>query len=93
MNVNFKKTELARAKAAYQIVFGQQIPFTVYETHDPAELTRRIDKAIRDMKPLDEFSRVKWGLEPRDARSKHIPLSVRALTRWRYMKEHRCFWS
>ena len=88
MKLNIRPAKLARVKAAYQIVFGYRIPYTVYETHESGELAKRLDKAIRDMKPLDEFKPPEFIYPKKGIRTELLPLSIRALTRWRYMQQH-----
>ena len=88
MRLNLKSANLARVKAAYQIVFGHPISYTVYQTHEPRELANRLDKAIRDMKPLDEFKPRNDVHSHKGIRPEPLPLSVRALARWQYMRRH-----
>ncbi len=88
MRLNFQSAELARVKAAYQIVFGHPIPHTVYYTHEPGELAKRLDRAIRDMKPLDEFKPPKSPYPRKYVAAAPLPLSIRALIRWRHMQRH-----
>lgn len=88
MRLNLKSAKLARVKAAYQIVFGHLISYTVYQTHEPDELANRLDKAIRDMKPLDEFKPHNDLYPHKEVRPEPLPLSIRALARWQYMRRH-----
>ena len=74
--------------AAYRIVFGYPIPCTVYQTHEPAELAARLDKAIRDMKSLDEFKSYELIYSREKTHPEPLPLSIRALARWQYMQRH-----
>ena len=88
MTLDSRSAELARVKAAYQIVFGHPIPHTVYHTHEPGQLAKRLDRAIRDMKPLDEFKPPRLAYPNQHAGPAPLPLSIRALIRWRHMQRH-----
>jgi len=68
MRLNLKSAQLARIKAAYRIVFGHPVPYTAYQTLEPVELAVRLDKAIRDMRALDEFNPHELVYPNRDSR-------------------------
>jgi len=88
MRLNLKSAELARVKAAYRLIFGHPIPYTAYQSHDPAKLAIRLDKAIREMRPLDEFKQHELIYPNQEPRPEPLPLSVRALVRWQYMRKN-----
>ena len=89
MRLNLKSAQLARVRAAYRIVFGHPVPCTAYQMHEPGELAVRPDKAIRDMRPLDEFNPHELVYPNRNSRPEPLPLSGCALVRWQYMRQHR----
>ena len=88
MRLNLKSAQLARVKATYRIVFGYPVPYAAYQAHEPGELAIRLDKAIRDMKPLDEFKPHGLVYPKPEYWPEPLPLSVRALVRWHYMRRH-----
>ena len=88
MKIRLKSAHLSRVKAAYRIVFGHPVPYSVCQMYEQRELAMRLDKAIRDMKPLDEVWSHELIYPQADARQEPLPLSVRALARWQYMQQH-----
>jgi hypothetical protein len=88
MKLNLKSAELARVKAAYRLVFGHPVPYAACVSQDPRKLASRLDRAIRDMRPLDDFNSCKLIYPNQEPRPEPLPLSVRALVRWQYMQKH-----
>ena len=86
MRPHLKSAQLARIKAAYRIVFGHPVPYNICQTREPGELAVQLDKAIRDMKPLDEFNSHELIYPHEETLSEPLPLSIRALARWQYMQ-------
>jgi hypothetical protein len=88
MRLNLISARLAQVKAAYRIVFGHPVPDVVCEGYEPGELLILLDKAIREMKPLDQTGLQRPAYSRAGSRLSPLPLSARALARWQYMRRH-----